>query len=164
MVPDCRAQVQRARYEAAAFRHKFGYDMPVHFLAKRMADLAQVYTQHAFMRPVGVELIFIAYDDETGPQVFKSDPAGIFMGYKAISSGNKDQDAINFLEKKLKSKPKYNLEEAVQTAINSLQQVLSIDFKSNELEVGIVSKDNPKFRMLDETEIDAFLTLIAERD
>ena len=37
--------VQRARSEAAQFRFKFGYNMPVDYLAKVLADQAQVYTQ-----------------------------------------------------------------------------------------------------------------------
>ena len=36
------------------FKYNFGYDMPPDVVAKRVADLAQVYTQHAGMRPYGV--------------------------------------------------------------------------------------------------------------
>ena len=39
--------------EAADFHHKFAYECPVDFLARRMGDVAQVYTQHAYMRPIG---------------------------------------------------------------------------------------------------------------
>lgn len=31
-----------------------GYAMPVSYLAKRVANVAQVYTQHAFMRAFGI--------------------------------------------------------------------------------------------------------------
>ncbi len=37
--------MQKARSEAAEFRFKFGYDMPVDYLAKVLADQAQIYTQ-----------------------------------------------------------------------------------------------------------------------
>ena len=37
--------VVKARSEAAEFRFKFGYEMPVDYLARVLADQAQVYTQ-----------------------------------------------------------------------------------------------------------------------
>jgi Proteasome subunit len=45
--------VQKARSEAAEFRFKFGYDMPVDYLAKVLADQAQVYTQVRHSRVFG---------------------------------------------------------------------------------------------------------------
>jgi len=164
LTPDAKAQIQKTRYEAAEFRHKYGYEIPVQYLAKRVADVSQVNTQHAYTRPLGVEMMMIGMDEEVGPQLYKCDPAGTFVGYKAIGSGQKEQEATNFLEKKFKNDPKLSTDETIQMAISSLQSVLSVDFKAIELEVAVVSAKNPKFTLLTAAEIDHHLTAIAERD
>jgi 20S proteasome subunit alpha 1 len=41
-----------------------------------------VYTQQAYMRPLGVASILIGIDDEDGPRLYKVDPAGFYVGYK----------------------------------------------------------------------------------
>jgi len=164
LVADSRVAVQRARFEAAEFRYKYGYEMPVDVLCKRMADIAQVSTQQAFMRPLGVVLIFVGIDDERGPQLYKSDPAGYFIGYKATSAGAKEDDANNWLDKKLKKGAALTVKATVQLGISCLQSVLSQELKKNEVEVGIVTKDQPVFRRLTEDEIDSHLNEIAEHD
>jgi len=47
-------------------------------------------------------MILIGIDLEFGPQVFKLDPAGYFVGFHATASGQKQQEAMNHLEKKWK--------------------------------------------------------------
>ena len=59
-------------------------------------------------------MILIAYDDENGPQVYKTDPAGYFCGFKATAAGVKQLEANSFLEKKIKKKQEYSNEEAVE--------------------------------------------------
>lgn len=93
-------------------------------------------------------MMLIAYDAEAGPSVYKTDPSGYYCSYKAVAAGAKATDASAYLEKKLKKRGDLSADEAVQLAISCLSQVLSVDFKANEIEVGIVTKDNPKFRLV----------------
>lgn len=58
---------------------------------------------------------------------------------QGTSAGAKDQEADNFLEKRFKNHPAFTYEETVQTAIATLQNVLSEDLKATEIEVGIIA-------------------------
>ena len=49
-------------------------------------------------------------------------------------------------------------------SIEALQKVLGVDFKSNQVEVAVCSKDRTRFRSLEEKEIDEYLTIISEKD
>ncbi|XP_065201223.1 proteasome subunit alpha type-6-like [Planococcus citri] len=163
MTADSKSQVQRARYEAANFKYKNGYEIPIDMLCARIADISQVYTQNAEMRPLGCSMILIAYDDEKGPLIYKTDPAGYFCSYRAIGVGAKQTDVNSIFEKKIKLKQDYTADEAIQLAITTLSGALRSDFKPSEIEVGIVSKDDPLFKVMPESEIDRHLTAIAER-
>lgn len=62
-----------------------------------MANINQVYTQRAGMRPQGIAMILIGIDAELGPQIFKLDPAGYYVGFKATAAGQKQTESINFV-------------------------------------------------------------------
>lgn len=162
-VPDARYQIRRARMEAAKFRHKYGYAMPASLLAKRIAKINQLATQHAWYRPLAVSLIVIGMDEEDGPTLYKTDPSGTAFSFKATCAGKREQEANNFLEKKLRKGIPETADATVQLAINCLQSVLSSDFSAAELEVSIVTEGS-SFRSLSLDEIDAHLTALAERD
>ena len=132
------------------------------------------HRSQAYMRPLGVATTLVSLDSEKGSQLYKCDPAGYYVGYKATASGPKQQEAFNHLEKKLKNKDyaEGNWEEVVELAITSLSNVLSVDFKKHELEVGVVGGPrtdgkegiDTSFRALTEDEIDERLQAISEKD
>ncbi|KOB79271.1 Proteasome subunit alpha type, partial [Operophtera brumata] len=127
MIADSKSQVQRARYEAANWQYKYGCEIPVHILCRRIADISQ------------------------------TDPSGYYCSYKAVAAGAKATDANAYLEKKvweitiikctllLKKRSELSADETIQLAISCLAQVLSVDFKSSDIEIGVVSKEHPNF-------------------
>lgn len=62
-------------------------------------------------------MILIAIDEDRGPQVYKTDPAGYFCGYKATSAGAKQTEANNYLEKKVRKKPQWNYTQTIDVSL-----------------------------------------------
>lgn len=98
-------------------------------------------------------MILIGMDAEFGPQIFKLDPAGYFVGYHGTASGAKQTEAMNVLEKSYKKDEwaklrgdKASVDELVELALSSMAQVLANDLKAGEIELGIVTAENPLFR------------------
>ncbi|KDQ65121.1 hypothetical protein JAAARDRAFT_28780 [Jaapia argillacea MUCL 33604] len=184
LIADARSQVSRARSEAADFRYKYGYEITPDALARRMANINQVYTQRAAMRPLGISMVLIGIDPEFGPQVFKLDPAGYFVGFHATAAGQKQQEAMNHLEKKWKkldngtgaddaTKAGQTLSraEVIEIAIEAMSTVHATDYKAGEVEIGIVSnaddedvKTRGKWRVMSELEVERHLLAYAEKD
>ena len=59
-------------------------------------------------------MMLIGIDEENGPQLYKTDPAGYFSGFKACAVGIKQTEANSFFEKKMKKKPNWTREETIQ--------------------------------------------------
>lgn len=163
LLPDAAALVRKARELAGEFEFEHGYPIPVDYLAKRMADENQVLTQHAYKRSPAAIMMIGGVDDEKGPMLFKVDPAGHFVGYKATAAGVKEQDAMNSLEKKFKTPVELSADETVRLALSTMQVILTSDFKTTEIEVA-VAVGSSRFRVLTEAEVEAHLNVLSERE
>lgn len=65
-------------------------------------------------------MILIGYDEDLGPQVYKTDPAGYYCGFKATAAGVKQLEANSFLEKKIKKKIEFSDSEAVEVSFSKI--------------------------------------------
>ncbi|KAJ1917511.1 Proteasome subunit alpha type-6 [Mycoemilia scoparia] len=179
-IADARSQVQRASHEAASYKYKFGHDVPVDILAKRMADINQVYTQKAQMRPLAVTMLFCGYDAETGPSLYKVEPSGFYAGYHAIAEGKKSTDInnrlgtlINELSKSTDSnagdsgqddRSEKDTYQCIKNIINVLEKVYDTKIKETDIEIACVSKSSPTVKILSEAEIGEYIEKMHDED
>lgn len=91
---DARFIVTWLRNTAATFKFKNGYEIPVHVLAQKLGHYLQKYSQYAAMRPFCVNTTIVGIDEEFGPQVYRVDPSGFAVGFKSVSTGSKEQEAM----------------------------------------------------------------------
>ena len=76
MVPDGRAQITRAREEAAQYEQNFGIKIPGSVLADRMSLAFQMRTIYASYRPYGTSLVMATHDIMKGAQLWMVEPSG----------------------------------------------------------------------------------------
>ena len=91
------------------------------------------------------------------------DPAGHFLPFFATAAGVKEQEAVNYFEKKVTDLRTASPDDTARTAIMCLGSVLGSDFRGSEIEVAVV-EGKGKFRKLTEDEVEEHLNAIAEMD
>ena len=108
-------------------------------------------------------ITLVGCDEEFGPQVYKIDPSGSAIGYKALATGSKEQEATTQLERAFKKNDgQWDSKQAIAVAIKTLSTVVSSDFRANEIEVGVATVGSPLFRKLGEEEIETVLNDMAD--
>ena len=54
--------------------------------------------------------------------------------------------------------------ESIKMAILTLQTVIGQEFKSNDIEIGLVSKDHPQFAKLSADRVEYYLNEVSKKD
>jgi proteasome alpha subunit len=137
--------------------NKLLYDEPVEVevLARRIGDMAQVYTQHAGVRPFGVSTI-LAGVDNTGSRILTTDPSGAYRGYKATAVGRKNEDANALLEKKYLET--MTLNESISLSIEAIKVASNNAIASSNIKVAIIPTETKIFQRLSQEEVEKHIT------
>jgi len=153
--PDYRVLVRKARKSAQAYFREYRETKPVGQLVKSTASVMQEYTQSGGVRPFGVSLLVAGIDGDGEPRLFQVDPSGAYFGWKATAIGKGYVNAKNFLEKRYQED--MELEDAIHTALLTLREGFEGEMNGNNIEVGVVSKSDGKFRLLTPEQIQDYL-------
>eukprot|EP00452_MALV-II_sp_L67-6_P000170 gene170-187_t len=85
---DANTLIEHIRRYAQQYQFSYGEPIPVEQLVTYLCDTKQAYTQSGGIRPFGVSFLFAGYDQNFGFQLYQSDPAGNYGGWRAHSIGS----------------------------------------------------------------------------
>jgi len=147
---DARVLISQARLFCQSNRLLYDEPVDTEVLTRRIGDLAQVYTQHAGVRPFGVSMI-IGGVDRIGGRVLTTDPSGSYRGYMATAVGRKSDEANRLLEERYKDG--ISLDEAVGLAVEAVREASEGDITSRVVKVAVIPVDTRTFRRLTDEEV-----------
>jgi proteasome alpha subunit len=147
---DARILINQARVYAQSNRLLYDEPVDIEMLARRLGDIAQMYTQHAGVRPFGVSTI-IAGVDADGSRVMTTDPSGSYRGYKAAAVGRKSEEANKLLEERYKED--ITLDGAVKLAVDAVKLASEGTLTPENVKVAVVPIETKVFRRLSDSEV-----------
>lgn len=103
-LPDSRNLLVRMRQFAGDYYSDYGYEIPVHILADKLAEFAQLYTQEAYMRPLCCISIIFSIDDEEDHKSLKLILQVIMLDIKQLQLVKKSKELLTNLKEKLRKK------------------------------------------------------------
>jgi len=143
---DGRVLIERA--QLIAQQHKLTYDTPIDMLTltKEICDIKQAFTQYGGARPFGVSMLLGGING-TGPELYLTDPTGIFFEYKATAIGEGESEVKTIFEKNYKDN--MGMEDGLKLAFSAIKKVLGKEFKLDRFDVAFIPTSNQKFIKVD---------------
>eukprot|EP00343_Euplotes_focardii_P002807 CAMPEP_0205804456 /NCGR_PEP_ID=MMETSP0205-20121125/7380_1 /ASSEMBLY_ACC=CAM_ASM_000278 /TAXON_ID=36767 /ORGANISM="Euplotes focardii, Strain TN1" /LENGTH=245 /DNA_ID=CAMNT_0053074093 /DNA_START=15 /DNA_END=755 /DNA_ORIENTATION=+ len=152
---DARILANRARLESQSYRYNMEDVPSVDYIAKFIARMQQKYTQRNSVRPFGVSVLVIGFDEEEKkPRLLLTEPSGAYSSWKAHAIGRNSKSLKTYLENNYEA----DLEEekviklAVETLLESVES-------EKHIEIAIMRGDN-KTEKIDSEVIDKVVEAI----
>jgi proteasome alpha subunit len=160
-IPDARMQVDQARVAAQSNQLVYDEIASVESVARKIADMAQQFTQYAGVRPFGVSLI-IAGTGKYGPELFLTDPSGTYLPYNAIAIGSGSDQVTEYLEKNYNTD--LSLEEACVLAAESIYLISEDKSGFDHIKMATVDMTTKKMKRLIDDEVEKIVSKAKNRE
>jgi 20S proteasome subunit alpha 3 len=155
---DANILINKLRLSAQRYMFQYQEPVPVEQLVSEMCDVKQGYTQFGGLRPFGVAFMYAGYDDHFGFQLYRSDPDGVYKGWKANAMGANKSTAESILNEQWKEN--MSTQEGLDLIARVLLKAMDSAAPTSEtLEVGVLSRKQGKmhYRLLNSDEIDSLM-------
>ncbi|KAI9023254.1 putative proteasome component Pre6 [Hyaloraphidium curvatum] len=131
LTADARVLINRARIECQSHRLTVEDPVTVEYITRHIAGIQQRYTQSGGVRPFGISTLLIGFNLDKTPQLYQTDPSGIYSEWKANAIGRSSKTVREFLEKNYKED--MSKDDAIKLTIKSLLEVVQTGAKNIEV-------------------------------
>ena len=125
---DARALIETARVEAASHWFNFNEPMPVEAISLAVCDVALSFAEkkkkqrqknekRVVSRPYGVAMLIAGIDTDGEPKLFKNDPSGNYVRYKACCIGQGGENGMSTLQSSYKEDMNFSNSSGVKLTI-----------------------------------------------
>jgi 20S proteasome subunit alpha 4 len=157
---DARVLINLGRLECQNFRLMVEDQPSVEYVTRVLGQTQQRYTQRGGTRPVGISTIIGGVGADGKPQLWTTDPSGVYSAWKANAVGRNSKSLLELLEKQYREG--CSEAEALKLAVRALLEVVESGAKS--IEVGVMRHRRP-MEMVDAAQIEAIVAQItAEKE
>ena len=161
---DARALIERARVEAANHWFTFNERMPIEAISLAISEVTLSFAekknkkkneQRVVSRPYGVSMFVAGIDNDGLPKLFKNDPSGKFVRFKAWCIGQGGENGLTTLQSNYKED--MTLDEAILLAGKVLKENLEQKINKDNVQIAYMKKSDKKIKFLTPDEIDKLI-------
>ena len=163
---DARALIETARVEAANHWFNFNEEMPVEAISLAICEVALSFAQkkkdknkkdrkRGVSRPYGVAMLIAGIDADGEPKLFKNDPSGNYVRYKACCIGQGGENGMSTLQSNFREDMSFD--DAILLVGKVLKENLEQKINKNNCEIWYIKKKDRKIVSLTPDEIEKLI-------
>ena len=161
---DARALIERARVEAANHWFTFNERMPVEAISLAVCDVCLSFAEkkkkkkgekRVVSRPYGVAMLIAGIDKDGKAKLFKNDPSGNYVRYKACCIGQGGENGLTTLQNSYNED--MNFDDAINLAGKVLKENLEQKINKDNVQIAYIKNKDKQIVQLTPEQIEQLL-------